>query len=122
MKYDALKEHAIINGINITHNGEVICEKTYTGDFTASRKGRKGDAVTDARYDVMTQYRLTVLPTSPLLEQFRTWAEARNPLTFQYSNGNTGEVFTSNTAYLQTVGGANGEADREFTINCEFEN
>ena len=36
MKYDALKEHAIINGVNVTHNGEVICEKTYTEDIKRS--------------------------------------------------------------------------------------
>ena len=112
MKYDAKKETAIINGVNVTHHGDVICES----------KGRKGDAVTDARYDVMTEYRLTVLPTSPQLAQFQAWAEARNPLTFQYKNGNTGEVYTSTTAYLQTVGSQNGQEDREYTIHCEHEN
>lgn len=121
MKYDSKKVSAIINGINVTHNGDVICEKTYTGDFTSSRKGRKGDAITDAKYDVMTEYRLTVLPSSPQLAQFRAWAIARNPLSFQYKDDNTGEVFVSTSAYLQNVGAINGEADREFTIHCEDE-
>ena len=122
MKYDAKKETVIINGINVTHHGDVICERTVTGNYTESRKGRKGDAVTDARYDVMTEYRLTVLPTSPQLAQFQAWAEARNPLPFQYKNGNTGDVYTSTTAYLQTVGSQNGQEDREYTIHCEHEN
>ena len=40
----------------------------------------------------------------------------------QYKNGNTGEVYTSTTAYLQTVGSQNGQEDREYTIHCEHEN
>lgn len=122
MKYDSKKETLIIEGINVTHFGDVICERTVTGNYTESRKGRKGDAVTDAKYDVMTEYRVTVLPTSPQLAQFQAWADARKPLTIQYKNSNTNEVYNSTTAYLQTVGSQNGQNDREYTLHCEDEN
>lgn len=118
-KYDALVETLIIDGVNVTHFGDTICEVSFTGDWTETRAGRKGDTVTDAKYDNLLQIRTTILPTSPQLAQWDVWAKSRNPHNIQYSNRNTGEYYTSNNAYIQTTGSRNGNADREFTLTCE---
>lgn len=118
-KYNAQLEILIINGVNVTHFGDTICEVSFDGDWTETRKGRKGDAVTDALYTNKLQIRTTILPTSPQLSQWDTWAKSRNPHNIQYANKNTGEYYTSTTAYIQTTGSRNGNADREFTITCE---
>ena len=78
-KYDAQLETLIINGVNVTHFGDTICEVSFDGDWTETRKGRKGDAVTDALYTNKLQIRTTILPTSPQLAQWDTWAKSRNP-------------------------------------------
>lgn len=118
-KYNAHLETLIIDGVNVTHFGDTICEVSWTGDWTELRKGRKGDAITDAKYDNALQFRVTILPTSPQLHQFEVWAKSRNPHNVQYNNRNTNQTYTSNTAYIQSTGSQNGNADIEFTITCE---
>ena len=90
-KYDAMLETLIIDGVNVTHFGDTICEVSFDGDWTETRKGRKGDAVTDALYTNKLQIRTTVLPTSPQLAQWDVWAKSRNPHNIQYANKNTNE-------------------------------
>ncbi len=118
-KYDSQLENLVINGVRITHFGDTIAEVSFTGDWTETRAGRKGDCVTDAKYDNLLQIRFTILPTSPQLAQFDVWCRSRNPHTIQYSNPNTNEYYTSTTAYIQNSGSRGGNADREFTITCE---
>lgn len=115
--YDRKKEHLIIEGVNITGWGETVFERTYTGNFTETRSGAKGDVITDKKYDTHVEGRLTVLPTSPVLAQLEAWAKARLSYTMTYKNDNTGEVITTNNGYIQTVGQASGSADREFTVH-----
>jgi hypothetical protein len=118
-KYDALLETLIIDGVNVTHFGDTICEVSFTGDWTETRAGRKGDCVTDAKYDNLLQIRTTILPTSTQLAQWDVWAKSRNPHNIQYANKNTNEYYVSSSAYIQNTGSRNGNADREFTITCE---
>lgn len=118
-KYDAQLETLIIDGVNITHFGETLCRVGFTGDWTATRAGRKGDCVTDARYDNLLTINTTILPTSPQLAQWDTWAKSRNPHNIQYSNRNTNEYYVSSNAYIQNTGERNGQDDREFQITCE---
>lgn len=118
-KYDAMLETLIINGVNITHHGDTICEVSFSGNWTETTAGRKGDCVTDAKYDNLLQARITVLPTSPQLAQFDAWARARNPLTFQYTNRNNGRTYTSDSAYLENTGSRNGAEQEEYTLTCE---
>ena len=115
--YDRKKEHLIIEGVNITGWGETVFERTYTGNFTETRSGAQGDVITDKKYDTHVEGRLTVLPTSPVLAQLEAWAKARLAYSMTYKNDNTGEVITTNYGYIQSVGAANGSADREFTVH-----
>lgn len=118
-KYDSQLETLVIDGINVTHFGETICDVSFSGNWTETRAGRKGDCVTDAKYDNLLKIKTTVLPTSTQLAQWDTWARSRNPHNIQYSNPNTGEYYTSSTAYIENSGNRNGNADREFNITCE---
>ena len=114
--YDSKKEHLIIEGINITGFGETVFERTYTGDFIATRSGSQGETITDKKWDVILEGRLTVLPTSPVLAQLEAWAKARLAYSMTYKNDNTKEVITTIRGFIKTVGAANGSNDREFTV------
>lgn len=118
-KYDAMLETLIIDGVNVTHFGDTICEVSFTGDWTETKAGRKGDCVTDAKYDNLLQIKTTILPSSKQLAQWDVWAKSRNPHNIQYSNRNTNEYYVSSSAYIQNTGSRNGVEQREFTITCE---
>ena len=119
MKYDPKIQFAALQGINLTHFGEVFCEHTRENDAIEKIKGIIGDAVTLAKYDQFDVFRITQNVFSPIKEQVDNWEKNHTPLTFQYKDNNTGVTKTSTSAYIQSHTEPVDGKEWEMYIYCE---
>lgn len=119
MKFDAKLQFASLNGINVTHFGDVFCEHTREGDAIEKVKGIIGDAVTLAKYDQFDTFRITQNVYSPLKGQVDNWEKYHTPLTFQYKDDNTGVTKSSTSAYIQSHTEPVDGGQWEMVIYCE---
>ena len=119
--YDPKKQSLIVNGINITHWGESMVDRNYGGNYVEGRKGMQGDASTNALYNQMETFTITLLPQAPILTQVKAWAKNHTQLSLQYTDTNEGceETASSNTAYVQEIGNRTDGNDRTITFYCE---
>lgn len=118
-RYDIKLRDIILNGVVVTKPGETVVAYTRDGDFTEIRKGAKGDAITNCLYGVIDRFRCSVHFDSPIWTQLESWAKARNYITLQATDDNTGEKYTSTTATIQNLQEINDGNDREFNVHCE---
>lgn len=118
-RYDIKLRDIILNGVAVTKPGETVVAYTRDGDFTEIRKGAKGDAITNCLYGVIDRFRCSVHFDSPIWTQLESWAKARNYITLQATDDNTGEKYTSTTATIQNLQEINDGNDREFNVHCE---
>lgn len=117
--YNIKLRDIILNGVAVTKPGETVAAHTRDGDYTEIRKGAKGDAVTNCLYGVIDRFRCSVHYDSPIWAQVEKWAKARQYITLQCTDDNTGEKYTSTTATIQNLQEVNDGQDREFNVHCE---
>ena len=117
--YNIKLRDIILNGVAVTKPGETVAAYTRDGDYTEIRKGAKGDAVTNCLYGVIDRFRCSVHYDSPIWAQVEKWANARQYITLQCTDDNTGEKYTSTTATIQNLQEVNDGQDREFNVQCE---
>ena len=74
--YDPKKQSLIVNGINITHWGESMVDRNYGGNYVEGRKGMQGDASTNALYNQMETFTITLwqFVSFPLHRPSALWA------------------------------------------------
>lgn len=119
MLYNPKLQFASVNGINVTHYGDVTCEHSIEGDAINKVKGVQGDAVTIANFEQFDTFRITQNAFSPLKGQVKNWSKFKTPLAFQYKDDNTGETKSSTTAYIQSYTEPTDGGQWEFTVYCE---
>ena len=119
MNYNPKIQFASMNGINLTHFGDVKVEHTREGDAIEKIKGVDGDAVTIANYQQFDTFRVTQNVYSPIKGQIDNWEKFKTPLTFQYKDDNTGVTKSSTTAYIQSHTEPTDGHQWEFIVYCE---
>lgn len=117
--YNIKLRDIILNGVAVTKPGETVAAYTRDGDYTEIRKGAKGDSVTNCLYGLIDRFRCSVHYDSPIWAQVEKWAKARQYITLQCTDDNTGEKYTSTTATIQNLQEVNDGQDREFNVHCE---
>lgn len=122
--YDPKRQALIVNGIDITHWGESMVDYNYGGAYVEGRKGMQGDASTNALYNQLPTFTITLLPQAPILPQIKAWAENHTRLSLQYTDSNEGAELTvsSTTCYVQEIGNRTDGNDRTVTFMCEYVN
>ena len=120
--YDPKKQSLIVNGVNITHWGESMVDYNHGGNYVEGRKGMQGDASTNALYNQLATFTITLLPQAPILQQIKAWAKNHTQLSLQYVDTNIGCEVTasSTTCYVQEIGNRTDGNDRTITFYCEY--
>ena len=122
--YDPKRQSLIVQGIEITHWGESMVDYNHGGAYVEPRKGMQGDASTNALYNQIETFTITLLPQAPIINQIKVWAKNHTQLELQSVDTNVGcEVtISSNTAYVQEIGNRTDGGDRTVTFCCEYTN
>jgi len=107
------------NGVNLTHFADVKCDHSYEGDFIDEYKGIDGDAITHAKNDVKEYFKVSQICTSPHWGSLLSAAKNHTQCVIQWADNNTGETFTSTTAYVKNLGNSADGGNRDVTIYCE---
>jgi len=122
--YDPKLQSLIVNGVNVTHWGESMVDYNHGGNFVEGRKGMQGDASTNALYNQLETFTITLLPQAPIMQQIKAWAKGHTKLSLQYTDRNIGceATISSTSAYVQEIGNRTDGNDRTITFYCEETN